>query len=164
MGCFEVCNHFMLKFKALKMWWPMSLFILVQFLLCVWNIIPSRKGMSREMCLFYTTTSKKNIYIYIYSLASEYIGQLEKLYCQTQKTMATRKISGMLTVYWPITIKLRICKRTSKPLTNCHCSLWFSYLSPYWLISRNKITFHKDFWCSRFSEFHSKCNIRQNET
>ena len=27
---------------------------------------------------------------------------------------------------------------------------------PYWLISRNIITFHKYFWCSRVCEFHSK--------
>ena len=31
-----------------------------------------------------------------------------------------------------------------------------SYLAPYWLISPNTITFHKDFWCSRFCEFHGK--------
>ena len=29
-------------------------------------------------------------------------------------------------------------------------------LAPYWLISRNTITFHKYFWCLRFCEFHSK--------
>ena len=77
-------------------------------------------------------------------------------YSQTQKTVNTWKISGMLIVYWPISIKFRIRKQTSKPQTNYRCCLWFSYLAPYWLISRNTITFHKYFWCSRFFEFHSE--------
>ena len=38
---------------------------------------------------------------------------LEGNYCQTQKTANTWKISGMLIVYWPITIKFRIRKQTS---------------------------------------------------
>ena len=76
-------------------------------------------------------------------------------YRQTQKTEDTWKFSGMLIVYWPITIKFRIGKQTSKPQTNYRCCLRFSYLVPYWLISRNTITFHKYFWCSRFCEFHS---------
>ena len=80
-------------------------------------------------------------------------------YCQTQKTVNTWKISGMLIVYWPITIKFRIRKQTSKPQTNYRCCLRFSYLAPYWLISRNTITFHKYFWCSRFCEFHSKNSL-----
>ena len=46
-------------------------------------------------------------------------------------------------MYWPITIKFRIGKQTSKPQTNYRCCLSFSYLGPYWLISRNTITFHK---------------------
>ena len=58
-------------------------------------------------------------------------------------------------MYWPITIKFRIRKQTSKPQTNYRCCLQFSYLAPYWLISRNTITFHKYFWCSRLCEFHS---------
>ena len=77
-------------------------------------------------------------------------------YCQIQKTVNTWKISGMLIVYWPITIKFRTREQTSKPQTNYRCCLLFSYLAPYWLISRNTITFHKYFWCSRFCEFHSK--------
>ena len=40
----------MLKFKWFKMWRPMSLFILLPFLLCVWKVIPYRKGMSWGMC------------------------------------------------------------------------------------------------------------------
>ena len=76
-------------------------------------------------------------------------------YCQTQKTMKTWKISGMLIVYWPITIKFTIHKQTSKPQPNYHCCLQFSYLAPYWLISCNTITLHKYFWWSRFCEFHS---------
>ena len=51
-------------------------------------------------------------------------------------------------------IKFRTRERTSKPQTTDRCRLWFSYLAPYWLISRNTITFHKYFWCSRFCEFH----------
>ena len=50
-------------------------------------------------------------------------------YCQTHKTLNTWKISGMLIVYWPITIKFRIRKQTSKPQTNYHCCLRFSYLT-----------------------------------
>ena len=63
----------------------------------------------------------------------------------------------MLIVYWPITIKFRTCKQTSKPQTNYRCCLWFCYLAPYWLISGKAITFHKYFWGSQFCEFHSKC-------
>ena len=84
------------------------------------------------------------------------VNAMTAFYCQTQKTVNTWKISGMLIVYWPITIKFRTCEQTSKPQTNYRCCLWFSYLAPYWLISRNTITFHKYFWCSRFCEFHSK--------
>ena len=73
----------------------------------------------------------------------------------TQKTLNTWKTSGMLIVYLPITIKFRIHKQTSKPQINYRCCLRFSYLAPYWLISRNTITFHKYFQCSRFCEFHS---------
>ena len=67
----------------------------------------------------------------------------------------------MLIVYWPITIKFRIRKLTSKPQTNYRCCLRFSYLAPYWLISRKTITFHKYFWCSRFCKFHNKSNIKK---
>ena len=77
-------------------------------------------------------------------------------YCQTQKTVNTWKISGMLIVYWPITIKFRIRKHTPQKQTDHRCCLRVSYLAPYWLISRNTIAFHKYFWCSRFCEFHSK--------
>ena len=58
--------------------------------------------------------------------------------------------------------KVQDTKQTSKPQTNSRCFLQFSYLSPYWLISRNTITFHKYFWCSRFCEFHSN-NFDNNE-
>ena len=69
--------------------------------------------------------------------------------------MNTWKISGMLIVYWPITINFRTREQTSKPPTNSRCCLRFSYLAPYWLISRNTVTFHKYFWCSRSCEFYS---------
>ena len=61
-----------------------------------------------------------------------------------------------LIVYWPLTIKFRIRKQTSKPQTNYRCCLRFSYLTPYWLISCNTITSHKYFQCSWFCKFHSK--------
>ena len=64
-------------------------------------------------------------------------------------------------MYWPITIKFRIHKHTSKPQTNYRCCLWFSFLVPYWLISGNTITFHNYFWCSQFCEFHSKLSMRE---
>ena len=55
------------------MWRPISLFILLRFLLCVWKVrIPYRKGMSWGMCSLLITTSIK---YYTYSL-----GQLERLY------------------------------------------------------------------------------------
>ena len=38
-------------------------------------------------------------------------------YCQTQKTVNTWEISGMLIVKWPFTIKTRTCKPVSKPQT-----------------------------------------------
>ena len=68
--------------------------------------------------------------------------------------MNTEKISGMLIVHWSITIKFRTRKQTSnhKLITVVVCS----FVLPYWRISRNTITFHKYFWCSRFCEFHSK--------
>ena len=77
------------------------------------------------------------------------------VYCQTQKTVYTLKISGILIVYWPLTIKFRIRKQTSKPQTNYRGCLRFSYLATHWLISRSTITFHKYFWYSRFCELHS---------
>ena len=83
------------------------------------------------------------------------ITKAKLFYCRTQKTVNTWKISGILIVHWPITIKFRIRKRASKPQTNYRCCLRFSYLAPYWLISRNRITFHAYFWWSRFCEFHS---------
>ena len=60
----------------------------------------------------------------------------------------------MLIVHWSITIKFRTRKQTSnhKLITVVVCS----FVLPYWRISRNTITFHKYFWCSRFCEFHSK--------
>ena len=61
------------------------------------------------------------------------------VYCQTQKTVDTWKISGMLIVYGPITVKFRTREQTSKPQTNDRCCLRFSYLAPYWLISHNTI-------------------------
>ena len=68
-------------------------------------------------------------------------------------------------MYWPITIKFRMRKQTSKPQTNYRCCLQFSYHAPYWLIPHNTITFHKYFWCSWFCEFHSKLqNIIRNKT
>ena len=49
------------------MWRPMSLFMLVRFLLCVWKVrIPYRKGMSWGMCSLLITTSKK-YYIIIFT-------------------------------------------------------------------------------------------------
>ena len=62
-------------------------------------------------------------------------------YCHSQETANTWNILGLLIVYWPITIKFRIHKQTSKPQTNYRCCLRFSYHTPYWLISRNTITF-----------------------
>ena len=47
----------------------------------------------------------------------------------------------------PITIKFKIRKESSKPQTNYHYCLRFSYPAPYWLISRNATTCHKYFWC-----------------
>ena len=46
---FEVSICFMLKFKPFKMWWPTSLFIVLRFLLCVWKVIPYRKGFTCNM-------------------------------------------------------------------------------------------------------------------
>ena len=63
-------------------------------------------------------------------------------YRQTLKTVNTWKISGILIVYWRITIKFRTRKQTAKPQTNyCYC-LRFSFLAP-----------HKYFWCSSFVSF-----------
>ena len=78
-------------------------------------------------------------------------------YCQTQKTANTWKISGMLIVYWPITIKFRIREQTSKPQPDYRCCLRFSCLTPYWLISRNTITFHQYFGVHGFVSFMGSC-------
>ena len=103
------------------------------------------------------------IYLFIYLLKAPglawngYTGTIKNCpYCQTQKIVNTWKIWGMLIVYWPITIKFRIRKQTSKPQTNYRCCLRFSYLGHYWLISRNTVTLLKYFCCSQFCEFHSK--------
>ena len=58
--------------------------------------------------------------------------------------------------------KVQDMQANLKPQINYRCCLQFSYLATYWLISRNTITFHKYFWCSRFCEFHSKAR-RQTE-
>ena len=50
------------------------------------------------------------------------------------------------------------CKHQNHKLTY-HCCLCVSYLTPYWLISCNRVTFHKCFWCSRFCEFHSNVAV-----
>ena len=65
---------------------------------------------------------------------------------------ATSRFAVMRSTDWanrarPITIKFRIRRESSKPQTNYHWCLRFSYLAPYWVISRNTITFHKYFWC-----------------
>ena len=49
------------------MWRPMSLFMLLPFLLCMWKVrIPYRKGVSWGMCSLLITTSKK-YYIIIFT-------------------------------------------------------------------------------------------------
>ena len=73
-----------------------------------------------------------------------------------RKPVNTWNISGMLIVWWPITIMFRTCKQTSKSQTNYCCCLRFSFLMPYGLFPHNTVTFYKYFWCSRFCEFHSK--------
>ena len=73
-----------------------------------------------------------------------------------KKPVNTWNISGMLIVWWPITIMFRTHKQTSKPQTNYCCCLRFSFLMPYWLFSHNTITFYEYFWCSRFCKFHCK--------
>ena len=51
-------------------------------------------------------------------------------YCQTQKTVNTRKISGMLIVYWLITVKFSIREQTSihNLITVALCGLVISRL------------------------------------
>ena len=75
-------------------------------------------------------------------------------FCKTQKNINTWKISGMLIVEWPITIKFRTCEQASKAQTNYHCCLQLRYLTSYRLFPRNTITFHKYFWYSWFCAFH----------
>ena len=114
------------------------------------------------MKIFYLghfTVQLQTYYCYLLVLIYCYMPSTGSYYCQTQKTVNTWKISGMLIVYWPITIKFRIRLQSSKPQTNYRCCLLFSYLVPYWLISCNTITFHKYFWCSWFCEFHSNIII-----
>ena len=71
--------------------------------------------------------------------------------------MNTWKISGMLIVWWPITIMSRTCQETSKPQTNYYCCLWFRFPMPYWLFPRNTITFH-------LNPQHITLNLCQNST
>ena len=98
----------------------------------------------------YRQTAKRN-----YRFIKTWIQWCNYVTVKLRKPWTPEKISGMLIVYWPITIKFRIHKQTSKPQTNYRCCLRFSYLVPYWLISRNTIAFHKYFWCSGFCEFHN---------
>ena len=102
--------------------------------------------------ILYRQTAKRN-----YRFIKTWIQWCNYVTVKLRKPWTPEKISGMLIVYWPITIKFRIRKQTSKPEINYHCCLRFSYLAPYWLISCTTITFHKYFWCSWFCEFHSKC-------
>ena len=85
-----------------------------------------------------TSLIEKFIKCYLLFIQNIYIKtrtfQEATFYCQTQKTLNTWKFSGMLIVYWPIIIKFRIRKQTSKPQTNYRCCSQFSYLMPYWLI------------------------------
>ena len=69
--------------------------------------------------------------------------------------MNTWKISVMLILYWPIRIKFMIRKHTSKLQTNYHYCLRLRYLAPYWLISRNTITFRCQFLhiCSNDNDY-----------
>ena len=60
---FEVSLCFLLKLKPLKMWRPMSLFMLLRVLLCVWKVIPYRKGMSRA----WNVLIVENKYIYFFT-------------------------------------------------------------------------------------------------
>ena len=73
-----------------------------------------------------------------------------------RKPVNTWNISGMLIVWWPITIMFRTRQQTSKPQTNYRCCLRFSFLMPYWLFPHNRVTFYKYFWCSRFCKFQGK--------
>ena len=102
---------------------------------------------------FHSTTS--NALLLFISINLLLFALHEELLLSNSKTVNTWKISGMLIVYWPITIKFRLRMQSSKPQTNYHCCLLFSYLVPYWLISCNTITFHEYFWCSWFCEFHT---------
>ena len=48
---FKFSLLFMLRIKSFKMWRRvMSFFMLLRFLLCVWKVIPYRKGISWGMC------------------------------------------------------------------------------------------------------------------
>ena len=63
-------------------------------------------------------------------------------------------LAGLLcSDHWPITIKFKTFKRTSKLPTYYHCFLWLSFLVPDWLFLRNTITCHNYFWCSWFLRF-----------
>ena len=56
------------------MWRPMSLFVLLWFLLCAWVVrIPYRKEMSWGMCSYLLITTLKKYYMYS-------LGQLERFY------------------------------------------------------------------------------------
>ena len=62
-----------------------------------------------------------------------------ELLLSNSKTVNTWKISGMLIVYWPITIKFRIRMQSSKPQTNYRCCLLFSYLLLAYFLQHNNI-------------------------
>ena len=52
-------------------------------------------------------------------------------YYEIHETVNTWEISGMLIVWWPITIMFRTRQQTWKPQTNYRCCLRFSFLIPY---------------------------------
>ena len=62
-----------------------------------------------------------------------------ELLLSNSKTVNTWKISGMLIVYWPITIKFRIRMQSSKPQPNYRCCLLFSYLLLAYFLQHNNI-------------------------
>ena len=103
--------------------------------------------------ILYRQTAKRN-----YRFIKTWIQWCNYVTVKLRKPWTPEKFQGCwlcTDLYWPITIKLRIRKQTSKPQINDCCCLWFSYLVPCWLISRNTIAFHKYFWCSGFCEFHN---------
>ena len=103
-------------------------------------------------------------YSKLYKTIHVFIGNAPDLHNNILCTVTVTENQEALKSFWKCslcyvqscTLKTRTHEQTTKPQTNYHCCLQFSYLSSSWLLLLDTITFQKHLLCSRFSELDSK--------